>query len=186
MMNSQFVSRAGEKLYHAITNFEVDVTELMCADFGSSTGGFVDCLLQQGASKVYSVDTSYGELAWKLRNDGRVVVMERKNAMHIKLPEKVDLITIDVGWTKQELIIPNASWNLKDDGKIITLIKPHYEASQLVRGGKLDEKFEDEILDKVTKKIESLGLKVIATTVSPIVGKRGGNTEYLSLVEKQH
>src|SRR3972149_4621732 len=102
-----FVSRAGEKLQFALDQFKISVMDLTVADFGSSTGGFVDCLLQNGAKKVYSVDTAYGELAWKLRNDSRVVVMERMNAMHVVLPEKVDFITVDTSWTKQKNILPN-------------------------------------------------------------------------------
>src|SRR3989344_8494735 len=113
MDQQQFVSRAGEKLQHALSIFDISVKNKIVADFGSSTGGFVDCLLQNGAQKVYSVDVSYGELAWKLRNDQRVVVMERTNAMHVTLPEKMDFITIDVGWTRQKLILPNVFANLK-------------------------------------------------------------------------
>src|SRR5712675_3605403 len=96
-----FVSRAGQKLDHALTHFQLDVTGKTCADLGSNTGGFVDCLLQRGATRVYAIDTGYGALDWKLRKDPRVVVMERTNAMHVELPEKVQLVTIDVAWTKQ-------------------------------------------------------------------------------------
>ena len=122
----KFASRAGEKLQFALDKFEIIVHDLIAADFGSSTGGFVDCLLQNGIKKVYSVDTSYGELAWKLRNDPKVIVMERTNAMHVVLPEKTDFISIDTGWTKQKMVLPNAINNLKPNGRIITLIKPHY------------------------------------------------------------
>src|SRR3990167_574522 len=132
-----YASRAGEKLEHALNTFNVKVDGFVCADFGSSTGGFVDCLLQAGAEKVYAVETGYGVLDWKLRNDKRVVVLERKNAMHIELPEKIDLITIDTSWTKIKKILPNALKNLKADGRIIALIKPHYEAEpKMLREGK--------------------------------------------------
>ncbi|MEK7690497.1 MAG: SAM-dependent methyltransferase, partial [Bdellovibrionota bacterium] len=97
-----FASRAGEKLDHALKTFDVNVQGFVCADFGSSTGGFVDCLLQHGAQKVYAVEKGYGQLDWKLRNDPRVIVMERTNVMHAKLPEHVNLITIDTSWTKLE------------------------------------------------------------------------------------
>src|SRR3989337_3193107 len=134
---NRYASRAGEKLQFALDKFKISVKDLMCADFGSSTGGFVDCLLQNGAKKVYSVDTAYGELAWNLRNDPRVVVIERTNAMHVVLPEKVDLVTIDVGWTKQKDILPNAFVNLRIGSFIIFLIKPHYEAPKsYLRKGK--------------------------------------------------
>src|ERR1700692_2896638 len=96
-----FVSRAGQKLDHALKTFTIDVSEKTCADLGCSTGGFTDCLLQLGAKKVYSIDTGYGVLDWKLRNDPRVIVMERTNAMHVQLPELADLISIDVAWTRQ-------------------------------------------------------------------------------------
>src|SRR3989344_6980075 len=133
-----YASRAGEKLEHALKSFNVNVANLICADFGSSTGGFVDCLLQAGAKKVYAVETGYGVLDYKLRIDERVVVMEKENAMHVQLPEKVDFITIDVSWTKLEKVIPNALKNLKENGQMITLVKPHYEADQrMIRKGKL-------------------------------------------------
>ncbi len=107
-METNFASRAGEKLQFALDQFQISVKDKICADLGSSTGGFVSCLLRNGASKVYSVDTSYGELAWTLRNDPRVIVMERTNALHVQFPEQVDLVTIDVGWTPQALILPKA------------------------------------------------------------------------------
>lgn len=178
-----YVSRAGEKLQHALQTFNISVKDKICADFGSSTGGFVDCLLQNGARKVYSVDTSYGELAWNLRNDERVVVMERTNAMHVQLPEKVDVLTIDTGWTKQEKVIPNALNNLKEEGMIISLIKPHYEAPReyLIKG-KLKEEHIPEVLEKVKNDIEGLGGKVEQITESPIEGRKGDNKEYLALI----
>src|SRR5262245_61086156 len=123
-----FVSRAGQKLEHALVAFALDVSGKVCADLGCSTGGFTDCLLQRGAARVYAIDTGYGVIDWKLRKDSRVAVMERTNAMHVKLPEPVDLITIDVGWTKQKHILPAAVRLLKSPGQIVTLIKPHYEA----------------------------------------------------------
>src|SRR6187397_2739767 len=123
----RFVSRAGQKLDHALNVFQIGVTGLTCADLGSNTGGFVDCLLQRGAAKVYAIDTGYGALEWKLRKDPRVVVMERTNAMHAVLPEQVALVTIDVAWTKQRHILPAARRMVADDGDVVTLIKPHYE-----------------------------------------------------------
>src|SRR3989344_7725903 len=116
-----YASRAGEKLEHGLKNFNISVADLVCADFGSSTGGFVDCLLQAGAKKVYAVETGYGVLAWQLRNDPRVAVMERTNAMHVELPEKVAFISIDTSWTKLEKIIPSALRNLANAGTIVAL-----------------------------------------------------------------
>lgn len=180
---TQYASRAGEKLQHAIEEFDIQVKDKICADFGSSTGGFVDVLLKNGAKKVYSVDTAYGELAWKLRNDPKVVVMERTNAMHVDLPEKIDLITIDVGWTKQEKILPNAFKNLKATGLVLSLIKPHYEAPEHVKQGKLEEAEIPGILGKIERDIEELGGKVLKKTESPILGEKGGNKEYLFLIK---
>ncbi|OGM29588.1 hypothetical protein A2630_01210 [Candidatus Woesebacteria bacterium RIFCSPHIGHO2_01_FULL_44_10] len=180
---SKFISRAGEKLQKALNEFKIDVEGRMVADFGSSTGGFVDCLLQNGAKKVYSVDTAYGELDWKLRNNPKVVVLERTNAMHVPLPEKVDVITIDVGWTKQKLVLPNAFANLKKAGLIISLIKPHYEAPKnfLVKGRLENEKVE-EIIKLVSGEIEAVGGKVEKIVESPITGARAANREFLALI----
>jgi 23S rRNA (cytidine1920-2'-O)/16S rRNA (cytidine1409-2'-O)-methyltransferase len=182
---TQFASRAGEKLQFALDTFKINASGLVVADFGSSTGGFVDCLLQNGVAKVYSVDVSYGELAWTLRNDPKVKVLERTNAMHVTLPEKVDLITIDTGWTKQKLVVPNALANLAENGQIIALIKPHYEADKkfLVKGRLQDEKIE-EVINQVKLDIAESGGKVIEIAESPIVGEKGKNREFLALVAR--
>lgn len=183
-----FVSRAGNKLQAALEAIKIDVNGLICADFGSSTGGFVDCLLQNGASRVYSVDTAYGELAWKLReNEAQVVVMERTNALHVILPQKVDLITIDVGWTRQKMILPNAFANLKNGGTIISLIKPHYEAYKgfLRKGRLMDEKLE-EVLSYTRQDISEAGGEIKGWIESPIVGDKAANKEYLALLKKNN
>ena len=173
-----FVSRAGNKLQFALEQFNISVKNLISADFGSSTGGFVDCLLQSGVKKVYSIDTAYGELAWKLRKDPRVVVLERTNAMHVVLPEKVDFLSIDVGWTKQKHILPNAFKNLKEGGIIVSLIKPHYEIGK----GKVKEEQIEEILENVKEHIVSVGGKVEKIVESPILGEKGKNREFLALI----
>src|SRR5688572_874247 len=131
-----FVSRAGQKLEHAIAAFGIDVAGRVCADLGSNTGGFTDCMLQRGAARVYAIDTGYGVLEWKLRKDPRVVVMERTNAMHVVLPEPVGVVTIDVAWTRQHHILPAARRLVAPDGFVVTLLKPHYvaDSSQLVKG----------------------------------------------------
>ena len=186
MSSTKFVSRAGEKLAFGLQHFNLDVTDLICADFGSSTGGFVDCLLQNGAKTVYSVETGYGVLDWKLRNNSQVVVKERTNAIHIELPELVDLITNDTSWTRQEIIFPNILKNLKPDGTILTLIKPHYEADRkLLHHGVLDEKDADKVTKDVIKRLEYLfPVKNAGLVKSPLLGSKGGNTEYLALFEK--
>ena len=175
-----FVSRAGEKLAHGLKTFGIEVKGLVCADFGSSTGGFVDCLLQNGATKVYAVETGYGVLEWKLRNDPRVVVMERTNAMHVTLSEQVDFISIDASWTRLEKLAENAKRNLKPTGRIVALLKPHYEANpSLLRKGKLPEANMVEVVEGVVDQLRALGLETIAQTISPITGKKGSNTEIL-------
>jgi 23S rRNA (cytidine1920-2'-O)/16S rRNA (cytidine1409-2'-O)-methyltransferase len=174
-----FVSRAGHKLDHALTTFGIDAAGQTCADLGSNAGGFVDCLLQRGATKVYAIDTGYGVLDWKLRNDPRVVVMERTNAIHVTLAEKVALVTIDVAWTKQRIILPSARRLLADDGAVITLIKPHYEADpSLLRKGVLPNERFEEVLNAVKTEIRK-AFEVVQITRSPILGS-AGNAEALA------
>ena len=175
-----FVSRAGLKLDHALGAFAVDVTGFVCADLGSNAGGFVDCLLRRGAAKVYAIDTGYGALDWRLRKDARVGVMERTNAMHAELPEPVNLVTIDVAWTRQRHILPAARRMVRPAGSVVTLIKPHYEAdrSQLKKGI-LPEDAVDAVVEHVTHDIRAAGFDVIATVRSPILGAKG-NAEVLA------
>lgn len=200
--DKQFVSRGGLKLAHALKEFEVDVAGLVCADFGCSTGGFTDCLLQNGAVKVYAIDTGYNVIDYKLRSDDRVVVMERTNALHVGLPDDVkgvDIITIDLSWTRQQHAIPAALNWLKSDasktGRIISLIKPHYETNKqekadwLVDGALQGERAE-QVLNRVLSEFPSYGAEVLGCTTSPIKGgkssrkKKGqGNVEYLVLAK---
>ncbi len=178
-----FVSRAGAKLDHALEIFALNVAGAICADLGCNAGGFVDCLLQRGAAKVYAVDTGYGMLDYRLRKDPRVVVMERTNAMHVILPERVTLVTIDVAWTRQRKILPAAMTMIGPDGRIVTLIKPHYEADpSLLRGGVLPADQVDIVVNRVSDEIASCGLAIIALTPSPIAGT-GGNAEALALLK---
>ena len=186
-----FVSRAGLKLEHALETIQFDVTNFTCVDLGCNVGGFTDCLLQRGASKVYAVDTGYGTLAWKLRSDDRVITMERTNALHVEPKEIVDLAVVDLGWTRQTLAIPAAiKWT--KSGQIITLVKPHYELTkeektqESVSSG-LSEEMVERVLKRVRAEIESMGLCVIAETKSPIRGKKSskkgsGNAEHLMLL----
>lgn len=160
--------------------FSIDVNGKICADLGCSTGGFTDCLLQRGARKVYSVDTGYGVLDWGLRNDERVVVLERTNALHVALPEPVDFICIDASWTRQRLLIPKALELLKKEGDIVTLLKPHYEAAaRHLRAGKLLDDKIDETLQEVMDSLQTLAEVAGGPLLSPLVGKKGGNAEYL-------
>ena len=177
-----FVSRAGEKLDHALNTFALDVSGLICADLGSNVGGFVDCLLQRGAVKVYAVETGYGVVDWKLRKDLRVVVMERTNAMHVTLPQPVGLVTIDVAWTKQRHILPAARRILSGEGKVVTLVKPHYEADPaMLQRGVLPTERVDEVVLRVRQGVESMGFEWVSDVMSPIKGAKG-NTEVLALL----
>jgi len=203
MDNKKFVSRGGIKLQFAIENWKLRIENCVALDVGSSTGGFVDCLLQNGASKVYSVDTAYGELAWKLRNNPRVVVMERTNILYLdKLPKetstnglldprlhgddevKVDLVTIDAGWTKLELVLPVVKKFLKANGQIIALLKPHYEAKEGQREkGVVKSEDLEEVVGNVINKIKMLGFDIKDQIESPILGSNGkGNKEFILLI----
>ncbi len=181
----KFVSRAGEKLAFALDAFKIDVTDKIVADFGSSTGGFVDCLLQHGAKKVYSLDTARDMLVSSLKKDPRVEV-SIGNAMHFSLKEKVDFITIDVAWTRQCLVLPNALRNLKDSGFIISLVKPQYEAERnWLTKGVVENMFLDATLAKVKKSLEHIqGLEILEFIASPLKGAKGSNVEYLMLCKK--
>lgn len=186
MASDRFVSRGGEKLQAALDSFKINVNGKIVLDVGSSTGGFVDCLLQNGAEKVYALDTAYGELAWKLRNDPRVVVMERTNILHLRHlrgEEKVDLITIDAGWTRLGLILPVVKKFLKTDGVIIALLKPQYEADKrdLVKGV-LPRDLAEKAKDEVVKDIKDLGFKIKGQIESPVLGG-GGNREFFLLIK---
>ena len=177
-----FASRAGLKLDHALNVFQVEVAGLTCADLGSNVGGFVDCLLQRGAAKVYAVEKGYGVLEYRLRKDPRVVVMERTHAMHVTLPERVALVTIDVAWTRQKNILPAARKIVRDDGRVVTLIKPHYEASaSLLKKGILPEGEVDGVVRIVEEEIAKAGFIVERLTRSPIEGS-GGNVEVLAML----
>jgi len=186
-----YVSRGGLKLRRALDVFGIDPSGRVCADLGASTGGFTDCLLQAGASRVYSVDTAYGEFAWKLRHDPRVTLLERTNALHRVPPEEgVDLVVADVGWTPQRLVIPAALRWLRragTAGQIISLVKPHYEASKrdLSSGGVLSDDRAAEIAREVVRRIGEIpDVRVAGFIPSPIrggqhKGKGTGNAEYL-------
>ena len=178
----RYVGRGGRKLEFALRGFAVDPRGAVAADLGSHIGGFVDCLLQHGASRVYAVDTGYGQLAWKLRGDERVVVMERTNALHVKLPEKVDIVTIDAGWTRQRLILPKAMSLAKPGGMVLSLLKPPYEAErgERVRGVVRPEALEG-IVRRTLDELGGMGIGVSGCNRSP-VGGAGGNPEFFLCV----
>lgn len=182
-----FVSRAGVKLDYALAHFGIDVSGWTCADLGCNAGGFTDCLLQRGAAKVYAVDTGYGMLEWVLRKDPRVVVMERTNAMHAELPERVDLVVIDVAWTKQKHILPAARRLGKEGGAVVTLVKPHYESDpKLLSAGVLPPERVADVIAGVRDDMRVAGFDVIGLVDSPIVGGKGNREAlaYLKPIQK--
>ncbi len=151
----------------------------VCADLGCSSGGFVDCLLQFGALRVYAIDRGYGVLDNRLRSDPRAVVMERTDALHVVLPEPVQLVTIDTGWTRQARVLPVARRLLAAGGRVIVLVKPHYEAPpEWLREGVAQENKLQAILEGVGEAVARCGLILAGETESPIRG-RGGNREFL-------
>jgi 23S rRNA (cytidine1920-2'-O)/16S rRNA (cytidine1409-2'-O)-methyltransferase len=178
-----YVSRGGLKLEAGLERFAIKVTGLIAADVGASTGGFTDCLLQRGASKVYAIDVGYGQLAWSLRNDPRVVVMERVNVRYLEgLPEPVDLATVDVSFISLELVLPAIIGFLKPHGDIIALIKPQFEAGrkQVGKGGVVkDPAVHRAVLRKVLLWTDGHGLTVRGLIASPLKGA-AGNVEFLA------
>lgn len=181
-----YVSRGGLKLAAAIDAFQLDVQGFVCADLGCSTGGFVDCLLQRGADRVFAIDTGYGQLAWKLRQNRRVTVLERTNALHVEPPpdgrQACDLVTIDLGWTRQAKALPaTLPWLKPDTGRVVTLIKPHYESGE-------HRPAEDEtraVAERTLAEAENTGWRSHGLIESPIRGSKGGNVEFLALLSPQ-
>ncbi|GAB4547169.1 MAG: hypothetical protein Tsb0013_06700 [Phycisphaerales bacterium] len=193
-----FASRGGLKLDHAIESFALDVEGLVCADFGCSTGGFTDCLLRRGAARVHAIDTGYGVLDYRLRMDERVRVMERTNALHAPPPDPpddtVELISVDMSWTPQRLCVPAClRWLAETErARILTLIKPHYEAKgvgleERLSGGVLNEADAETVNGLVLDAMPGLGVRVLGCVRSPILGgkkKRTGNVEYVALLAR--
>ena len=177
-----FVSRGGFKLHAAIEQFEIEVTGRVCADIGACTGGFTDVLLQQNASRVYAIDVGYGQLDWKLRNDSRVVVMERTNVRHLEaLPEKVSLVAVDVSFISLKLVLPNASEWLDDGGEIVCLIKPQFEAGREMvgKGGIVrDPQVHRQVLNDILQWSVEAYLMPQGLIKSPVKGS-SGNVEFL-------
>ena len=184
----KYVSRAGFKLEKALDHFNVDVKGLVILDSGISTGGFTDCLLQRGAKKVYGVDVGYGQVHEKVLKDDRLVLMERTNLRYVdSLPELVDLVTLDLSFISILKVMPAVSKLVKPDAKIITLIKPQFEAEkkQIGRGGIVkDEKVHQEVIKKIEEGMLQFGFKMVDVIESPIFGATG-NKEFLALFEKE-
>ena len=185
-----YVSRGGLKLEKALKNFGVDPTGYVCSDSGASTGGFTDCLLQQGASKVFAIDVGYGQLAWKIRNDPRVVVMERTNIRYVTLEdlgEPLDLSVIDVSFISLGLVLPVVKTLLKPTGQVLCLIKPQFEAGKDKVGKKgvvRDPAVHEEVLQNFISLAKSLDFTIRNLTFSPVKGPEG-NIEFLAHLSMQ-
>lgn len=183
-----FVSRGGEKLQAALERFGLDIEGRVCADVGASTGGFSECLLQAGAQRVYAIDVGHGILHWKLRQDERVVVMERTNARYLEsLAEEVHLVTIDVSFISLKLILPVVkNWFAPGGGYVIALIKPQFEAgrAEAARGGGVikDPRVHQSVLEDVLAFALGEGYGLRGLIVSPLLGAKG-NTEFLAWLE---
>ena len=180
-----YVSRGGKKLAAAVDSFRVVIDGKVCADVGASTGGFTDCLLQNGAVKVYAIDVGYGILHWKLRQDPRVVVMERTNARYVEtLPETVSLVTIDASFISLAILLPAIKgWFGDENGQTIALIKPQFEAGRkaaAVHAGVIkDEAVHQRVLDETLTQAMDLGFWPVGLIASPIKGPKG-NVEFLA------
>lgn len=185
----RYVSRGGLKLEKAMALWPVHLEDAVCMDIGASTGGFTDCMLQNGAAKVYAVDVGYGQLAWKLRSDPRVVCLERTNARylsHEQIPEEPDFSSVDVSFISLKLILPAIAGVLRDGGQVVCLIKPQFEAGKEKVGKKgvvRDPAVHREVLEHFLEYAKENNFTVIDITYSPIRGPEG-NIEYLGFLQK--
>ncbi len=181
-----FVSRGGLKLDYALDRFRLDVSSKIAADIGASTGGFTDCLLKRGTSRVYAIDVGYGQLDYRLRKDSRVTVIERVNARYpITLPEKIDLATIDVSFISVEKIIPSVVQLLNDDGYLVVLIKPQFEArrKEVGKGGVIKQPATHaRVLGRFIAWATEQSLRLRGLAASPILGA-SGNREFFVLLK---
>ncbi len=186
-----YVSRGGLKLAEALTAFGIDPAGWVCLDVGASTGGFTDCLLQNGAERVYAVDVGYGQLAWSLRRDSRVIPIERTNVRQMALdalPERVDLITVDVSFISLKIVIPAALPFLRPAGEVVALIKPQFEVGRgrVGKGGVVrDPALHEAVLDQLGRFFEESGLECLGRIPSPIQGPKG-NREFLVHLRPKH
>lgn len=184
----RFVSRGGEKLYPAIKYFNIDVKDKICLDIGASTGGFTHCLLSAGAKIIYAVDVGYGQLAQSLRENKKVIIKEKVNARYLNkeiITELVDLITVDVSFISLKLIIPSATGLLKNNGEIIMLIKPQFEAEkkEVKKGVVKDNKIIEKIVNNITLFCKEQNLKPVNTFASTLKGPKGNQEVFLYCVK---
>lgn len=185
----KYVSRGGLKLEKAMATFSLDLTDKICMDIGASTGGFTDCMLQNGAKKVYAVDVGHGQLAWKLRNDDRVICMEKTNFRYMvreDIQDELDFASVDVSFISLSKILPPARLLLRDEGEMVCLIKPQFEAGREKVGKKgvvRDPKVHLEVIENVLAFAKQAGFSIKQLTFSPVKGPEG-NIEYLVHLKK--
>ena len=200
-----YVSRGGLKLEAPLKNFKIDANDKIAMDVGASTGGFTDCLLQHGAKKVYAVDVGYGQLDWKLRNDQRVILLEKTNIRYLDeavrdqgsgimgqeledlIKNNIDIATVDVSFISLLKVIPKITEFLKKDGEIVALIKPQFEVGRkdVGKGGVVkDESKRLEVIEKISKEADNMGLEVKGVIKSPLVGPKG-NIEYFIYLKRK-
>jgi 23S rRNA (cytidine1920-2'-O)/16S rRNA (cytidine1409-2'-O)-methyltransferase len=185
-----FVSRGGLKLESALEHFQIDLTEKVVMDVGASTGGFTDCMLQRKAARVYAIDVGYGQLSWKLRNDPRVIVLERQNIRKLNcstVPESIDFATIDVSFISLLKVVPKVAEFLKVDGNILALVKPQFEVGkgEVEKGGVIRNKEKRESTVRAVRNgLETCGFIVNGLFESPIPGQKG-NVEYFIHLTRQ-
>jgi 23S rRNA (cytidine1920-2'-O)/16S rRNA (cytidine1409-2'-O)-methyltransferase len=188
--DNPYVSRGGLKLKGALEEFKLTVEGLVALDVGTSTGGFTDCLLQAGTQKVYAVDVSYGQLAWKLRQDKRVIVIERTNIRHYDgadLIEQPDLATIDVSFISLKVVLPPILRLLKDEARILALIKPQFEAArgEVGKNGVIkDPAVHDRVVEEISEFCKSINLEDLRTCASSILGPAGNKEFFISARKK--
>ncbi len=186
-----FVSRGGVKLAHALDHFRIRVDGVVAMDVGASTGGFTDCLLQRGAEKVFAVDVGYGQLDWKLRNDSRVIVLERENIRYLtpeKIPEPVDIAVIDVSFISLRLVIPAVEKFLAPGGKLVALIKPQFEVGKgkVGKGGVVrDPEEHRRVVAEISEFVTTAGWDLQGIVESPLLGPKGNREFFLFAVRKQ-
>ncbi|ONI38429.1 rRNA methyltransferase [Candidatus Epulonipiscium fishelsonii] len=180
----KYVSRGGFKLEKAISSFEIKLDGKICMDVGASTGGFTDCMLQEGAKKVYAVDVGYGQLAWKLRQDERVVCLEKTNMRYVTdeiIQDKIDFCSIDVSFISLTKILPSVKPLLSSSGSIVALIKPQFEAGreQVEKNGVVrNPKVHEQVINMICENVRNMGFYILGLDFSPIKGPEG-NREYL-------
>jgi len=189
--DSSYVSRGGEKMEGALRAFGIDPKGMVVMDVGASTGGFTDCILQKGAEKVYAVDVGYGQLAWKLQKDARVVNLERRNIRYLRreeVEEEIDLILIDTSFISVEKFLRHLLGFLKKGGAILGLLKPQFEVGrgEVGKGGVVrDEALQEKVIDRISQFSRGLGLKILGVAESPLLGPKG-NKEFFIYLKKEN